>query len=39
MQSPIQMSMEQIAAFESVTDDNARPVQPLDGRKIQRSNK
>jgi carbonic anhydrase len=39
MQSPIEMSAEQIAAFQSVIGDNARPVQPLNGREILRSNK
>lgn len=32
--TPVQVSAEQIATFRSAYDDNARPVQPLNGREV-----
>ena len=38
MQAPIEVSKDQIAKFKSVIEFNARPVQGLNGRKVQESN-
>ena len=34
LQSPIEMSKEQIATFKAIIDNNSRPVQPLNGREL-----
>jgi len=34
MKSPVRISREEVAAFGKVYPSNARPVQPLNGRKI-----
>jgi carbonic anhydrase len=35
LKQPIEMSHDQIAAFQQIFKMNARPVQPLNGRQIQ----
>jgi carbonic anhydrase len=38
MKTPVELSPAQIAAFARLYPDNARPVQPLNGRKVEESN-
>jgi carbonic anhydrase len=38
MKTPVELSPAQIAAFGRLYPDNARPVQPLNGRKVEESN-
>jgi len=38
LKQPVEMSADQIAAFKKIFKMNARPVQPLNGRKIQEAN-
>lgn len=38
LKQPVEMSAEQIAAFKKIFKMNARPVQPLNGRKVQEAN-
>jgi len=38
LKTPVELSKNQIASFKKIFAMNARPVQPLNGRKVQEAN-